>query len=266
MPSRVLQTPVTPTERIMEILLRCPLFQTTPSLDLERLAARSRYQQYRRGAEIVAFGQDGSFMAVIGRGRVKALLSAPDGGLDLIVGLLWPGDTFGEMSVFDHQPRPGAVFAVTETDLVLVPRLELLALLERRPAVALRVMEGLCAKLRTAMQFGVSIRFFDIPSRLFQRLQYLCAKDGRKQSDGSVRIQHALSQEDLASSIGASREALNKLLSEWKKAGEIETGRGYVVVRDFEALRRLLPVATRPHALTAKTETPPSPSSLRLVH
>jgi len=245
-----------PTTVSLGILSRSRVFQAVPSGDLERLASRCSYERYRRGAVIMRLGDPGDALLVVGRGRVKATLPSPNADGEFIIGLLWPGDVMGELAVFDRNARAISAVAVTEAEVLFVPRTELMTLLERRPAVATRLLETVCEKLRTALELSLSIRFLDVQSRFYRRLIHLGRYDSRRDGSG-IRIQHGLSQRELADSIGASREALNKLFGEWKRAGLLEYGRGFVVVRDPAALTMRLPPSLRQDPILECFDTRP---------
>lgn len=244
------------TDSALGILSRSRIFQAAPSADLERLAPRCLFERYRRGSPIARRGAPGESLIVLGRGRVKGTLPSPDAEGEFVIGIFWPGDVFGEIAVFDRQARAGSAVAITEVEVAFVPRADLLALLERRPAVAIRLAEALCDKLRAALNLSLSMRFLDVPSRFYERLLYLGRFDSRREGNG-VRIQHGLSQQELADSIGASREALNKVIADWKRAGLIEWGRGYVVVPDPALLAERIPPAVRHESILGSSRLEP---------
>lgn len=232
------------SEQSLAILRGSWVFQAAPATDLERLAPRCNVERFRRGARITRRGASGDSLFVLGRGRVKGTLPSPDGEAEFLVSMFWPGDVFGEVTLFDRSALLGSSFAITESEVLCVPRNEVLALIERRPALSLRLMGSVCDKLRTALDLSLSLRFLDIPSRLYQRLHYLARFDSRPEGQG-VRILHGLSQHELAESIGASREALNKVIGEWKRDGLVEWGRGYLVVVDPAGFAARMPAALR---------------------
>jgi CRP/FNR family transcriptional regulator, cyclic AMP receptor protein len=235
------------------ILSRSRVFQAAPVAELERLAPRCMFQRYRPGAEIAYRGAPGDALGVIGRGCAKGTLPSPSANGELIVAIFVPGEVFGEAPLFDARPRAVTVTAITECEVAFVPKAELVPLLERRPGVAMRLLEAVCDKLRGALDLSLSIRFLDLPSRFYQRLLYLSRYDSAQDGNG-VRIHHGLSQQELADSIGATREALNKLISEWKRGGLLDYGRGYVVVRDPAALSQRLPAAIRHDSIFGNQE------------
>jgi CRP/FNR family cyclic AMP-dependent transcriptional regulator len=230
------------------ILSRSRVFQNLPSAELFRLSTRCSYERYRRGAAIRRDGDARDALVVLGRGRVKASLASPTADGELIVGLLGSGEVFGEPSLFDGEAKVMSAVALADTEVLFVPRRELLAIIEKTPAIALGLLESVCEKLRLAADMSVSIRYLDVQARFYRRLQYLGRYDAHDDGDG-IRIQHALSQRELADSIGVSREALNKLFGEWKRAGLVAYGRGYIVVKDPPALALRLPPALRLNGL-----------------
>ena len=235
------------------ILSRSRVFQAAPVAELERLAPRCTFQRYRAGAEIAYRGGPGDALGVIGRGCAKGTLPSPSANGELIIAIYVPGEIFGEPPLFDIRPRATTVSAITEAEVTFVPKTDLLSLLDRRPGVSIRLLEAVCDKLRGALDLSLSIRFLDLPSRFYQRLLYLSRYDSIQDGNG-VRIHHGLSQQELADSIGATREALNKLISEWKRSGLLDYGRGYIVVSDPAALAQRLPAAIRQDAIFGPRE------------
>lgn len=224
----------------LSFLAQSWLFQAATSGDREWLAPRCTVVRYRRGARIVGRGVAGQFVYVVGQGRVKGTLPSPTAEGEFVIALLWPGDTFGEASVLDEAAAFGNAMAMTDVQLLAVPRADLLEVLKRRPELMLRLIGAMADKLRMALDLNLSLRFLDIPARLYRRLLYLARFDSRWETDGLV-IRHGLSQLEMADSIGASREALNKVIAEWKREGLVDWRRGNVVIRDTDALTRRMP-------------------------
>jgi CRP-like cAMP-binding protein len=230
------------------ILARGRVFQNLPPHELTRLSPRCIYERYRRGSCIRRDGDARDALVILGRGRVKISLASPTADGELIVGILGPGEVFGEPNLFDGEAKVMTAVALADTEVVFVPRRELVAMIEKVPTVAIALLESICEKLRLAADMSVSIRYLDVQARFYRRLQYLARYDGRADGDG-IRIQHALSQRELADSIGVSREALNKLFGDWRRAGLVSYGRGYLVVKDPSALAQRLPPELRTNGL-----------------
>lgn len=228
----------------LRILSRSPVFEAIPPAEKERLAALSAYRLVPRGEALTQHGDEVTFLIVVGRGSLKVSLPTAAPGTEFLAGIFTEGDVIGEIGIFENMPRVGNHVATADTEVLLIPKADLLALLGRQPAVATRLIRAVCTKLRLAIDLGLALHSHDFPSRFYLRLLHLSRADSRQESDG-FRIQHGLSQKELADSIATSRESLNRLMAEWKHAGFIDYGRGFVVIRDAVALAEELPPEVR---------------------
>ena len=228
----------------LRILSRSPVFESIPPEEKERLAALSVYRRLRHGEALTRHGDQVTFLIVIGRGCLKVSLPTANPGTEFLAGIFGEGDVIGEIGIFENLPRVGNHIATADTEVLLVPKADLLALLDRQPEVATRLIRAVCTKLRLSIDLGLALHSHDFPSRFYLRLLDLSRTVSRRDSDG-FRIQHGLSQKELADSIATSRESLNRLMTEWKHAGLLDYGRGFVVIRDAVALAEALPPAVR---------------------
>lgn len=225
-------------------LRACWVFQPATPAQLAVLAEASQTRHFARRTEIQRRGAPSDHLMVLARGRAKICLPSPDSGAEYIVALATEGTVFGEVAFFDELSRASSLVALSDCEVVTIPRRWFAPFLESNPAVASRLLSLTCDKLRMSLELIHTNRFLDMSARFYRRLQYLALVDSRMTDEG-LRIDHGLAQYDLANSIGASREAFNKLISRWKHEGLIDYGRGYLVVRDGAALARCLPPGSR---------------------
>ena len=107
-------------------------------------------------------------------------------------------------------------------------------MLEREPQVALELLRLCGERLRWTSGLVEDAALLDAPARLAKRLLSLGELHGRKDGNG---ITLSISQEELASFLGVSRQVVNQYLQGWKGRGWVELGRGSVTVLDPAALR-----------------------------
>jgi len=121
-----------------------PLFAGISEDSMERLAAVAGEQAFGAGQFIVRQGQVGTGLYVILSGSVKVLRGADE------LAHLRAGEFFGELSVIDQQPRNASVQAAEPTQVLALASWDLLGLLESDPQLALNMIKGLVARVRSA--------------------------------------------------------------------------------------------------------------------
>ncbi len=205
--------------------------------ELRRLAAGAQMQRYARHATIFQKGDPGNSMMAVIRGRVK-ICTFSDEGKELVLNIIDQGGLFGEIAVLDGRPRTADAVALEETDLLVLQRSQLLPALTGNPEVAARLLAVLCQRLRQTSEHLEDALLREAPSRLARGLLRLAETFG-KPEPGGVRIGIKLSQQQLGSLIGVSRESVNKLLGDWTRAGQLALDKGHIVIPDRAALQAI---------------------------
>jgi CRP-like cAMP-binding protein len=209
-----------------------PLLARLSDDDLEALASRGRKRRFANGAVIFHEGDagDGLYVLVQGRVRLSVLSGA---GSEAVLALLGPGECLGDMALFDGKSRSTTATATEATMTFFVSRDDFVAWVSERPAAALALLETLSLRLRRANENMTDLVFLDLPQRLAKELVRLAAGEGTQRS---ARIQ--VTQAELASMLGVSRESVNKQLNQFAREGWIKLSRGSVTVLDPGALCR----------------------------
>ena len=175
---------------------------------------------------------EGDSLFVVLDGRIELSLDFEDGrrlGLDVLT----RGAVFGEIALFDPGPRTATATAVEPCKLLVVRHGDLMRAIEDSPGLALELLRLMGQRMRYMNTQLHEYVFMPLPQRLARKvLQF--APDA---ASGPARL--SLSQSDLAELAGASREAVSKVLSGWKKQGILRTGRGAIDVLDQPALRMI---------------------------
>ena len=107
--------------RIRATIARAPLFAALPINAIEDLTARIAVRKVAVGAAVVAQDEPGDAMFVIMTGRVKVVMFG-ESGREVTLSLLRAGDSFGEMSLFDHAPRSAHCLAIDRRGRARVER------------------------------------------------------------------------------------------------------------------------------------------------
>jgi len=201
------------------------------------LRARGRLQRYRLGGVLLYEGQvDAPVVAVLeGHVRVSALASD---GRELVLALRGPGAILGELAALERSRCSATVRAIEEVRAIVLSSAEFGEFLRARPDAAIALLRLVAHRLRDADRKRVEFAALDTPGRVAARIVELAERFGQPEPDGSVLIALALSQEELATWAGSSREATVKALGQLRDCGWLDTGRRRIRVNDLSALRR----------------------------
>ena len=203
-----------------------PLFSGLGEDAIRGIAGLCTRRALDSGEVLFQKGDKGDALFGVRRGRVRIETGTAAGGR-LTLNVLGPGDLFGEIALFDGQPRTADAIAAEASELFTVRRSDFLAYLEREPRVTLRLLEMLCQRIRWVSDRMEEAVLLPLHARLARRLCALGEDFGSE-----VHI----SQEELGVYVGAARESVNRQLQEWRRAGIIELKRGRVVILDNDRL------------------------------
>jgi CRP/FNR family cyclic AMP-dependent transcriptional regulator len=221
------------------MLQRSPLFRGLAPESFERIAALANQRGYRRGELVFSHGDPGDALFAVVTGRIR-ISTGSAAGREIFLNIMEPGDSFGEIALLDGGTRTATATAIEPSELVSVRREPFFELLEREPKAALELLRLCGERLRWTSGLLEDAAFLDAPARLAKRLLSLCELHGEDRDGGrAVRI----SQEELASFLGVSRQAVNEQLQEWKGKGWVALGRGTVILHDAAALRHAVSAA-----------------------
>jgi len=194
---------------------------------LDKLRSHARVRNVERGATIFSKGDAGTCLFAILEGQVKVISFSPRGKY-AVFNVLNAGDIFGEIALLDGGERTADVIALTDCKLIVIERRDFLPLVHSSPDVAQRLIEVLCERLRNTSRQVEEVMFLDLSAKLARTLLRL------GESAGGNRI--ALTQNEIAQIIGASRESTNKQLRDWENLSWIRLERGEIVLMDLRSL------------------------------
>lgn len=221
----------------MEGLLRsAPLFAGLDDAAWSALERRLGPRSLTRGEDLFREGDPGDALHVVTDGKVKICRAAAD-GRENVIAILGPGDLVGELAIFDSQERAATATAVVDTTLVTLADADFRDWLAEHPTVAPSLLRALAIRLRQTNETMADLVFTDVPGRLAKTLLGLAERFGHPEGDG-VRVEHDLTQEELAQLVGASRETVNKALSEFATRGWLRVDNRAVVLLDRDRLAR----------------------------
>ena len=199
------------------------------------LGSLGSVRRYDAGEFLMHQGGPSDSLYVLLEGRVRVTVVDADGH-ELLLDLLGPGDTVGELSVIDGRGRSASVSSIEPGSALRVPAPQFARFLEEHPRAALALLRVLAQRLRESDETRLSMAASRTDQRVARRLLELAAEHG--EPDGhDIRITAPLTQAELASWVGASREGVSYALRELREAGAITVDRRAITVHDLALLR-----------------------------
>ena len=225
------------TQQRRAALLRTETFQSLADPDIDAVLARAILRRVTRGDIILRRGDPNAGMIVVVAGRVRVSVVSED-GKEVTLTVLGQNEVLGEMSLLDGEPSSADVTAHEDCTLLVIERGQFLNLLRQNGNLCLNLMAMLTRRLRRANAALEDMALLDLPTRLGRLLTRLARDYGIPVRTGT-RIEVKLSQKDLSTLVGASREKVNKQIRQWEEDGLIGKDSGRMVVVNPQALAPL---------------------------
>ena len=214
-----------------------PIFEALDEETTRVLRAAMSELRLRRGEILFLEGEPGDRLYVLADGKIKLGHTSTD-GRETIIAILGPGEMLGELALFDPGPRAATATAIAPTRLLELRHDDLAGILAGRPELSAQLLQSLARRLRRTNAALADLVFSDVPGRVAKALLDLAQRFGERVDEG-VRLVHDLTQEELAQLVGASRETVNKALSEFGNRGWIRLeGRAVLILDEARLIKR----------------------------
>ncbi len=197
-------------------LKKIPLFHGLREDDLNAIAKKAVAKSFRKNAVVITEGEFSDVLYFILSGRVKIYLNDRN-GKEFVLDTKGAGEYFGEMAL-DEGPRSASVSTVMPCQFTAISIPEFKNVLLKHPQLALQVITNLIHMGRTLDKNVRSLAMLDVYGRVSKMLLDLAVEEG-----GILVIPGKLTQQEMASRVGTSREMINRILKDL-------TGSGYIKV------------------------------------
>ncbi len=219
------------------VLSNLKLFEGLNEEDLARLNSELlQRRKFASGTNIITVAQPGEVVFVLLQGSVKIYVDQLDGS-EVILAFLGPGDTVGEMGLIGSSGRSASVLTLEETVCLAMDRNSFRVCLKSVPGLSFNLVQLLSRRLRLANEQIQALSTLDVRGRVARQLLAFAQRYGEPGSNAEVSIPLRLTQTDLASLVGASRERVNQVIVDFKDRKFISVDPGHhITVHEIQAL------------------------------
>lgn len=220
-----------------QILRRHDFFRDLPDTIVHRLAAHARQVTFAPGQPIFRKGDEGLGLLALVTGIIKISVQAErEREREIVLNLIGPGEVCGEIALLDGRPRTADATAVTRCTVIALDRRDFAAVLGAEPAIGVKLLEVVSARLRQTSQQVEDLSLADLSTRLARILVRLAEIQGTARRQQSRIL---VTQAELGRMIGLSRESTNRHLRAWAEQGYVILDKGACTVKDWSHIRRL---------------------------
>ena len=189
---------------------------------LRSAGTQRRAVAYRTADVIFSQGDAADAVLYVQKGAVKVSVLSKT-GREAVVGMLGPGDFFGERALTGHPVRLEAATAATATTILMIPKQQMVRLLHEQHAFSDRFIAYMLAR-NMRIEADLIDQLFNATEKRLARALLLLARYGKPEEPH--RVLPRISQETLADMIGATRSRVNFFMNKFRKLGFIEYNGG----------------------------------------
>ncbi len=205
------------------------LFSELDDDSLDRIVAAGTVRSMRRGVVLFDEGATPDHCYLVLSGRV-AIAHESDDGRESLLAVLAAGELFGEMGFLDGYDRSAQARTLEESTALVIPYSELRRLYENNPAALWSAVRLLARRLRNMDEALSDVMFLDVMGRTAKRLLEMAGDRDE--------FEMPLTQEELASMVGASRERVNKAIATFVRLGWITQHHRHYAITNRTSLTR----------------------------
>jgi len=214
---------------LTETLKKTTLFCGMDQSDIEMVAAQTVTRQFPKNTVIVNQGDETDSFYVIVQGKVDVFLQN-DKGKEIIINTLGLCESFGELAPLGRIPRQASIITTEDSTFGIISRQVFMDTLLVKPSIGMRIIDLLITRIQDLTEEVSSLALEDVYNRVV-RVLYKHADEV-----GDKLVTEKLTQQDIASRVGATREMVHRILKELKTGGYISIEGKHITIE-----KKLLP-------------------------
>ncbi len=199
---------------LIEALVSTSLFDGFETKDIDSVASQTVIRQFPKNTVIVSQGDETDSFYVILQGKVDVFLHN-DKGKEIIINTLGVGESFGELAPLGGIPRQASIITTEDSTFGVISRQVFIDTLLTKPTVSMRIIDLLIQRIQDLTEEVSSLALEDVYNRVVRVLYKHADEVGEK------LVTEKLTQQDIASRVGATREMVHRILKELKTGGYI---------------------------------------------
>lgn len=222
----------------IENLKKIAVFRRLPPKTLESLGRLLHLQEFRKKAKITRDGDLERNAYFLLKGKVK-IAHPQDDGKEIIFNILGEGEMFGVLAPLYENNRHSYVVALEDAVVGYVSGRDFYRILYDEPRLCHALSLYIGNRIIDMENRLRELVFHSVPQRVGRLLLRLSAQHGIQNGRGML-IDVALTQQEIANFIGATREATSSVLNQFKRKGWIEIRKQRILIVDSKKIAKFV--------------------------
>ncbi|MEP7264161.1 MAG: response regulator [Bacteroidota bacterium] len=199
--------------------------------ELKKLSESRKVYHYKKKDFIYMTGDESKGVYMINSGKVKTYKAHPE-GKQLITGIYNEGDFLGYTDVLQESEAQESAEAMTDCEVVVIPKQDFFSLLYSNRDVAVRFIKMLSNNVSDKEERLMKLAYNSVRKRVADALLIVKSRNNNENN-------FAISREDLASLAGTATETVIRTLSDFKEEKLIDVRDKQLVLLDAVKLEQL---------------------------
>lgn len=206
------------------------MFSELQTEQIEKLANGAKLFKHHRGEMLFNRGDQAQGFYILLEGQIKLGVTSPQGD-EKILGLVQPGQSFGEAVLFLERSFPVSAHATVDSEVLLVNKDAIFEILDNDTTVARRMLAGISARNRQLVNDIESISLQNSAQRLIGYLLQISAE-----SPEPDHIQLPANKVTIASMLNITPETFSRVILKLQNAGLIEVSGRHITIANHNGL------------------------------
>lgn len=188
---------------------------------------------FNKSEMIFSEGDKADGLYMVAKGTIKVFKLSIE-GKEQILHIYGPGNTFGEVPVFQGTRFPASSMALEKSEIIFMPRDKFVGLITSTPGLGMNLLADLSRRLREFTVQIENLSLKEVPARLAAYILTLSAEQ-----ENDTRVTLPISKAQLSNLIGTTPETVSRIFKKMSDASYIEVNGKEIRIENFEELEIL---------------------------
>lgn len=218
---------------------KVPLLQSLSEDDFQKMKSNLIIHEYQKGETVFRSHDPANKMFIVLEGQLKISKIMSD-GKEQILYIYTAGDFVGGHNILSGDMYEYSAYALVKTAVLTITENDVMHILKNNNQFLITVLEQSYERIRKAETLIDRLSIISTDAKVAKLLKTLISLYGTEKENG-ILIKYNITQEELGSLSGISRETMSRKLNQFEEEGILKiVSRGKIIVYKPDELENIL--------------------------